>query len=341
MNCNLFFSAIFLICTSVCVAQTQSNLPSAGVGPDRTVTSVDVEGRKSTDSPLSDYILGPYDQVNVFVTDLEEFNNKAFRIDGQGNVNLPLAGRIHAAGLTTSSLSQQIAEHLIKVIKNPDVVVSVTEFHSQPIFILGAVGSPGERQIEGGKTLFQVISLAGGLRADAGNTITLTRDRKWGAIPLENAKNDTSGRFSVASISVKPVLNAKSPEQNIVIMPGDIISVSQSAVVYAVGSVVKPGGFSVGQNDNLTALQVLSLAEGLQKTAAGDRALILRSIAGSSERSQIALDVKKIMLGKAGDVPLQPDDILFVPDSKSKAIGYRSIDALVNLATGMAVYGRY
>ena len=91
-----------------------------------------------TDSPVSDYILGPYDQVNVFVTDLEEFNNKAFRIDGQGNVNLPLAGRIHAAGLTTSSLSQQIAGHLIKVMKNPDVVVSVTEFRSQAMECLRA-----------------------------------------------------------------------------------------------------------------------------------------------------------------------------------------------------------
>jgi polysaccharide export outer membrane protein len=285
----------------------------------------------------SGYVLGPGDQLSLVVENLpDDFANRIFRIDLGGDINLPLAGRIHAAGLTISQFEVQIQRHLARYVKDPQVVVTIAEFNSQPISILGAVNNAGVKQIVGRKTLFEVLSLAGGLRPDAGSVIRITRSLDRGPIPLPDAKTDPTGQFTVASVNVKAVLNATDPAQNIVVLPGDIISVSKGDVIYAVGSVTKPGGFPLNQDLTLSALQVLSLAGGLTNTAALEKAHILRSVPGSSQPTEIAVNLKRIMAGKSPDIPLQPNDILFVPNSAARTYAYKAIDIL-GLA---AAYGR-
>jgi polysaccharide biosynthesis/export protein len=288
-----------------------------------------------------DYVIGPGDQIAVAVPDLEtEFNNKTFRVDMSGDVTVPFAGRLHAAGLSTGGLEVQMRERLARLLKDPEVVVSVSGFGSQPVSILGAVNSPGIRQIEGRKNLFEVLSLAGGLRPDAGYLIHITREVQWGAIPLPTARPDASGRFSIASVRVKTLMNATDPVENILILPGDSISVPKADLVYAVGSVTKSGGFLLNEHETLSALQVISLAEGLQRTAASDKARILRITDGSPDRQEIPVNLKTLMGGKGMDVQLRAGDILFVPNSAAKSAKYRTIDAIVNAATGAAIYVR-
>jgi len=287
-------------------------------------------------SSASSYVLGPNDQLSFTVTNLaEEFTDKTFRIDLNGNLNVPLAGRIHAAGLTIEELEGQVGQRLVRYVKDPEVVAAVTEFNSQPVSVLGAVNNAGIKQVTGRKTLFEVLSLAGGLNQYAGNTIMITRNLDKGPIPLPGAMTDATGQFSVGSVSVKTILNATDPVQNVVILPGDIISVSKADVIYAVGQVTKPGGFPLNQDQNLSALQVLSLAGGLTRTAALGKAQIVRTVAGSSDPTEIAVNLKQIMAGKAPDVPLQPNDILFVPNSNAKSVGVRALDAI----TLAAAYG--
>ena len=289
----------------------------------------------------SNYLLGPDDQVTVSVSDVEEFTGRPIRIDIKGNINLPMAGRVHAAGLTADQLETDIAEHLKRFLVDPEVIVSVAEFRSQPISVLGAVGNPGIHQVQGRKNLFEVLSLAGGLRSDAGNTVNITRDLKWGRIPLPNAKDDPTGKFSVASVSVKTVMNAKDPAQNIAIKPGDVISIPRADVIYIIGAVHKPGGFVLGEKESLSALELMSLAEGLERTAAPQKARVMRILPGSSTRSEIPVDLRKLMAGKAADMPLKADDILFIPNSASKSAGTRALEAAIQIGTGVAVYTRY
>lgn len=289
----------------------------------------------------STYILGAGDQLTLTVADVEDFNDKTFRIDMRGDLNLPLTGRLHAAGLTVSQLEAETADRLSRIIKDPDVVISVATFGSQPVSILGAVTTPGIRQLEGQKTLYEVLSLAGGLRMDAGNTVHITRDLKFGPIPLADAKDDETDRFSIASVKVRKIMNGGDPAENITVKPGDVISIPKADMVYAVGSVTKPGGFLLTENETISTLQVISLAEGLQKTAAPNKAKILRAVPGSEQRTEIAVNIKQLMAGKATDIPLQSNDILFIPNSGAKTASYRTLDAIVNMATGMAVYGRY
>ena len=121
-------------------------------------------------------------------------------------------------------------------------------------------------------------------------------------------------------------------------MPGDTIFVPKADLVYVVGDVIRPGGFPIGEKETISALQVVSLAGGLVKTAAGNKAKILRSIPGSPSRTEIPVNIKQLMAGKTTDIPLQPDDILFVPNSDAKSVGFRTIDTIVSATAGLAIY---
>jgi polysaccharide export outer membrane protein len=287
--------------------------------------------------PPDTYTLGPGDQIIIRVLDLEEIDNKPVPIDLKGSINLPVAGRIQASGLTTERLEAAIAERLKKVLVKPDVSVYLAEMRSQPVSLLGQVQTPGVHQLQGQKNLFEVLSLAGGLRQEAGPVINITRRLEWGAIPLPSASNDSTGRFSVASIDVKSVMNASNPAENILIMPNDVISVPKADTIYVIGAVKKPGAYVLGEHHTLSALQVLALAEGTDKTAATQDAKIMRVLPDSNDRAEIPVDLRTILSGKTPDVPLTADDILFVPTSKAKAVGYRALEALVQAGT-FAVY---
>ena len=116
-----------------------------------------------------------------------------------------------------------------------------------------------------------MLSLAGGLRVDAGYSVKVTRNLKWGRIPLPDAQDDSTGQFSVASVSVKSIMNGSNPAENIIIKPEDTITVPKADLIYVIGSVKKPGGYVMGQDQTVSALQILSLAEGLDHTAAADK----------------------------------------------------------------------
>lgn len=86
----------------------------------------------------------------------------------------------------------------------------------------------------------------------------------------------------------------------------------------------------------MTILQAYAMAQGANSTAALDKAQLIRK---SSSEDQI-VSLKKILAAKAPDMSLQPDDIVFVPTSGAKVATRRTIDALVQTASGIAVYSR-
>lgn len=335
MQTLLILSTIVLAVSPLVAQERVGHLEVTPAAPETPVS----ERAHVQNAPLN-YILGPDDQVTLFVSDVDEISDKPFRIDMRGDLILPLAGRVHAGGLTADQLAREIETRMRKFLKEPDVVVSITDFHSQPVSVLGAVTAPGVHQLQGHKTLFEVLSLAGGLRPDAGSTVRITRNLKWGDIPLPDAKNDPTGRFSIASVASKSILDGTRPAENITIQPDDVISVPRANVVYCIGSVHKPGGFVLGQDESLSTLQVLSLAEGLEHTASPDKAKIMRAVPGSSTRTEIAIDLKRLMAGKVPDLPLKSDDILFVPNSAAKSMAARTAEAAIQIGTGVAIYRR-
>jgi polysaccharide export outer membrane protein len=294
-------------------------------------------GQDTASAEHASVTLGPDDQIAVRALGIEEIDGKPARIDPQGNIDVPLVGRIKAAGLTIEQLEAAIAEQLHKYVRDPRVTVTITEYKSETASVLGEVNTPGVYSLTDATTLLQVLSKAGGLRSDAGNRVEITRRREAGAIPLETARADASGSFSTAEVNLRSLLEAKSPEHNITIKSGDVISVPRADLVYIVGAVRKPGGFVLNERESMTALQAVSMAEGVEKTSAPQRAKIIRS-GSTTERQEIPVDLSKILSGQSEDVPLIANDILVVPTSGAKAAFYRSMEALVQAGVGVAIY---
>jgi len=290
------------------------------------------------------YVLGPNDQVTIRALDAEEISDKPYRISASGDLTLPMIGKVPAAGLTVEALENAVVKALQVYVRQPKVAITVTEFHSQPVSVLGAVTNPGMLQLQGNKTLVEILSMAGGIRSDAGSTVKITRKREWGILPLEGMKLDSTGRFSSGEIKLQDVLAARNPEQNILVRPNDVISVTRNDIVYVLGAVKRAGGFPMNEHDTLSVLQVLSLAEGLERTAAPQKAKILRLTPGATRRTEMPLNLDQIFSGKAEDIALQEDDILFVPDSKEKRAVLRTLEALVSMGTtvgaGTIIYRR-
>ena len=303
--------------------------PDSGAPP-----AVDV-----TSSLPGDYLLGPNDKLTLVVEQFpDEFTvDRIFRIDGSGDITLPIVGRVHAGGLTSAQFEEELKARFSPILKEPHIVVDVTEYASQSVSVLGAVNTPGIKQTEGRRTLLEVLALGGGLRPDAGTVAKITRLADQGAIPLPGASVSPTG-VSVATVRVKNVMTGSS--ENIVMLPGDSVFVPKADIVYAVGSLTMPGGFPIGENETLSALQVVALAQGLSRTAATDRAKILRLIPGTANRTEIPINLKQLMAGKGSDVSLQADDILFVPNSAAKSVGYRSLDAIATAASYSVIYAR-
>lgn len=294
---------------------------------------------QSQNATPSTYLLGPEDQVTVHVSDAPEISDKPVRIDSNGEVKIPMAGRIRASGMTTAQLEAELAKRLRVYMENPEVSVNVAELHSQPVSIIGAVNSPGLHQLEGHKTLIEILSLAGGLRTDAGPIAKITRHLEWGRIPLPGATDDSTGQFSLAQISLKSLIEAKRPEQNIAIFPQDIISVPPAQVVYVMGEVAKTGPLTLTDGDRISVLEALSSSGGALHTASPAKAKILRATPGGERRTEIAVDLKKIQAGKADDVPLLAGDILFVPGSGAKRASIRAAEAAIQVGAMAASYG--
>jgi polysaccharide export outer membrane protein len=286
----------------------------------------------------STYLLGPDDQLEISGPELSDMANKPARIDGDGDIQVPLVGRIHVSGLTVQQSERELNKVLSTYIRHPQVVVTVTELRSLPVSILGAVNTPGVHQVQGRKTLLEMLSLAGGIRSDAGYSIRITRQVEWGCIPLPGAALDASGRFSVAEVNLKKIMEAKNPEENIQIFPHDVISVPKAEMVYVIGEVKRSGGFVLGEHQSISVLQALSLAEGLNGTADTRHARILRLKRDADQREEMAVDVKDVLTGKKPDFALQGDDILFIPGSTGKKAALRAIEAAIQTGTGMAIW---
>lgn len=302
------------------------------------VTVMSCFGQQAAEDPTrSTYVFGPGDQILVRVLDMDEMGKDPYQIDMRGNVSLPMAGRVHAGGLTPEGLENAIADKLKKFLKNPEVSVTLQEMRSQPVSVLGEVKSPGVYQLRGEKTLLEVVSLAGGMNVEAGYSIRIARKKEWGTIPLPGSHADESGQYYVAEVGVKDLMEARSPEKNILVKPNDVVTVPKGELVYVLGAVKKSGGFVLGLHERTSVLQALSMAEGLESSAKTRSAKILRKTGDEDQRMEIAVNLNKILSGGSPDVPLQSDDILFIPVNGVKRALIRTGELSVGLGAA-AIY---
>jgi polysaccharide export outer membrane protein len=106
-------------------------------------------------------------------------------------------------------------------------------------------------------------------------------------------------------------------------------------MVYVVGDVKDPTGI-IMENSHMTVLQAIALAHGANPTAKLGAAKLIRNSPSGTKEIPIPLD--KILSTKSPDLQLYADDVLFVPNSAAKSATRRGLEAMVQAATGVAIY---
>jgi len=261
--------------------------------------------------------LGVGDLIEVSVFGAPELDTK-IRINSDGAVNLPLINDVHVEGLTLDEAETVIARRLENggFVKNPHVQIYVQEYTSQGASVLGEVARPGIYPVLGNQTLFTLISAAGGLTDRAGKSIIVThRGQAPITVPISRNLDD-------------------SKESDIAVLPGDAVVVRRADVVYVVGDVGRPSGLLM-EGGSISVLQAIALVGGANSTAKLNGTRIVRR--GPAGLSTIPVPLKKLLEAKTNDLPMQADDILFVPTSSRKLMQARSAEAAVQLATGVGL----
>ncbi len=288
---------------------------------------------------VSEYVLGPGDQISIQVQDLQEIPSQPIRIDPNGYIDVPLVGRTEVGGLTIDACRKEMAKLVSKYVTNPQVTINLVQNESRSVSIIGSVNNPGVHSIQGPQRLIQAISMAGGVRNEAGSRVIITREARWGLLPLPTAVMDGGGNFSTATISLQDLLSAKTPDDNIFVDPGDVISIPKADIVYVLGTVKKAGGFPLEARNSISLLQTLSMAQGFDHDASPNKARILRPAAGGDGKvKEIPVNISRIMKGQDPDVQMYANDVLYVPSSALKLTSKRSAEAALALATGLAIY---
>jgi polysaccharide export outer membrane protein len=277
---------------------------------------------KTESTPLpapDDMRFGVGDLLEITVYGVPELNTKA-RISSSGDVYFPLIDYVHIDGLTPEQAQKIIEKRLADggYVNNPHVQIFVDDYPSQAVTILGEVTRPGPYPVVGERRLYDVISAAGGLTEKAGRNVTIAHR----ATPNQ-------------PITIKLAEGlAQTADSNVAIKPGDTIVVARAGIVYVVGDVNRPSGFLI-DNANLTVLKAVALAGGTTRTAKLNGTKILRKTPDGIKETPIAL--KKILQAKAADVPMEADDILFIPGSAAKAAAYRGTESVLQAATALSI----
>lgn len=324
------FPVLFLSLTFT-LAQTPASRSTAvkPLGPD---------GNARTQ--VEDYSVGPQDVLSVTIQNMPEASGK-FRVTDRGYVVLPgLASPIEASGLTPLELSRRVAQALknAELLRDPVVSITVEEYHSQTVTVLGAVQKPAVYPLEKPTTVLEMLSIAGGLLPTAGRNVTLVRmNSTVSARPGNGARPEDQ---TILNFDLAKLLEGKNSALNVTMRAGDVLTVNAAPLIYVVGAVQKPGGFVIQDPaSGVTVLQALALAEGITPVAAAHRSMIVRHASSGSDRQEIAIDVTKLMAGKIEDRILEPNDILFIPESGTKRSARRLGEAAVQAATGVIIYG--
>jgi polysaccharide biosynthesis/export protein len=301
-------------------AQDRVNPPEVRPQPQPSSLSAVTPARPTLDSPHS-LLIGSGDLLDVSLYGVPDFKTET-RVGSDGEISLPMLGAVTVGGLSVEQAEQQIARKLTekRLFNAPQVTVFVKEYAAEGISVLGEVQRPGIYPLLGSRRLFDAISAAGGTTPKAGQYVLISH-RDDPQHPLRVLLSTTGSATT---------------QSNVPIEPGDTIVVSKAGVVYVVGDVRQPGGFVMENGKPITVLQAIALAQGTGPSPSLNAARLIRQTADGPK--DVHLSLNKIMAAKAPDMPLQPEDILFIPGSSAKSAAKRAAEAILQMATGVAVW---
>ena len=289
--------------------------------PSKITTQPPVGSPEEKTTPLanpSPLVIGPGDEVEVTVYGAPDLSGHT-RVSADGNISMLLIDYVRVAGLSSSEAQAAIEAKLRQnnILNDPQVSVYVKEYNSSGISVAGEVAKPGFYSALGPHRLFDVLQAAGGPTDKAANQVMITHRGEKDATTLLISKNP-----------------AEMATSNVALQPGDTVVVPKAGIVYVLGEVNRPGGYVLNSTGGITVLQVVAVAGGPNHLASAGKTRLLRRTENGFQEQQI--DLKKLLRGKAHDVPLRNEDILFIPSSAIKEA--LNASTLVGVAASAAIY---
>jgi polysaccharide export outer membrane protein len=277
--------------------------------------------------------LGPNDLLHVDVYGSPDLT-RSVRVDSEGNIRMPMLGEeIEAGDLTASDLENRLARELKEeeLLVDPIVSITVLEYASRPISVLGSVKTPTTFQADQPISLAEAITRAGGLTEEAGAYILVTKN---------TIRNGEVIRLT-RRVSVKSFMKEPGGREQITLRGGEDVRVPEAGNVYIVGSVEKPGTFALFGENQTSLMRVLAMSGGLKDHASGQAYIYRRDSSG--QRNEIPVDLKSILKRKSPDLPVLEEDIVYIPESGAKKIAYTTLEKVIGFGTatlsGVLIWG--
>jgi len=252
--------------------------------------------------------VGSGDLIELAVSFCPELS-RTFRVTADGKLVLPLLRHpLEVAGKTPSELSEQLSTALVNdhILTDPVVNVTVIEYRSRPVNMVGAVNHPLTFQATERTTLMEALAKAGGLTPTAGANIIITTET-------------ASGSESVRVVAVKDLIRGNVPGADVALRGGEEIRIPEADKIFVAGNVRRPGAYAMQNDAETTVMKAVALSSGLDSYS-GDIAYIYRRRAQGTSRDEVKIPLRKIMTRKLPDIVLLADDILYVPTAEGKRI---------------------
>lgn len=300
-----FYALLLLLVPPVLIAQANG---SAAQQQDKTAQTKE------------SLLIRPGDLLQVQVLDTPELGEQA-RVTDAGKLPMILGGAVDVANMTPGQAAHAIEATLVRqgYILKPHVLVTVAQYATQNVSVLGEVHNPGAYPIGTPRSILDVLALAGGVTDMAGRKIVIERHGTSTVVPyfLSNTPGDAM------SEAVK-------------VDPGDTVMVPRADLVYVLGDVGKPGGYTMTNNDGkISVLELVARAGGTLPSSVPSHARLIRKSGDGYVQSRLPLN--KMQKGDVADVEMQPDDIIYVPFSYMRNFA-ENLGSVVGAVGGAAVY---
>ncbi len=289
------------------------------------------DGKSKT--AIEEYVLGTGDVIEISVFGVEDFNYSV-RIGSSGTITLPSVGAVPAKGKTVGQLALDLARAMDgKLFRDPQVTVTIKELRTYPVTVVGAVNRPGTVQMDAsGLKLIDALAAAGGVAPQAGDSVVVQRNSVGEGIEPE-----------IIRIGLDDLFNRSVATLNIALEAGDLVSVPPAPktvgkVFYVIGEVLRPGVFNIPAGKRLYLTQAVAEAGGTLKTAKSQKGILVR-YSEEGDREELAVNFEDVLKGKRPDILVQERDVIFIPGSNIKTIGYGLLGVIPGVASQTASSG--
>jgi polysaccharide export outer membrane protein len=316
----LLLTSVFVL-TATVYGQQNDNSPNRALGTPSDGANLPIQK------------IGPQDLLAIQVYDAPEFT-RSIRVLDSGEIRLPMMkDKIKVDGLFPEDIATLIQDQLKRehLLIDPFVTVTVSEYHSRPISVTGAVKNPTIFQAIGDVSLLDALAKAGGPADNAGGELIVTRP------------NGPNGAQSVQRIPIKALNDGSDPSLNVKLHGGDSVKVPIVGTVVVAGNVKVSGIFPVQDAGTTTVMTAIAQAQGLGDYKP-DIVYIYRPD-DQGVKHEIPVPLKEILKRKTPDVTLQARDVLYVPDANGKKNFNLWMDRISGVGTqaasGALVYRKF